>query len=155
MKPALVAVLGTALCAVGTQAAQPTAAPPQPGFVWAEACKSCHAEQFEAWSKTKHARALERLSHEERQAESRCVGCHITGLKTPLASDGQVVNAGVQCEACHGPGRDHVEAATAGRAPDARMVATPAERTCTGCHSEASPHFRGFFYSALKALVHR
>lgn len=156
MKPAFAAALATGLLMAGVGAAQQPASPsPVEGYVWADACKACHAEQFAAWSKTKHARAIERLSREQRQSGSPCVGCHITGSKTPIEASGKVVNANVQCEACHGPGRDHVAAAAAGRAADARMVASPPERTCTACHSQASPHYRGFFYTALKGLVHR
>ena len=53
-------------------------------------------------------------------------------------------------------------------APDAptsrrRRPVTPAmsrtkpidEQTCTACHNETSPHYKPFFYSAMKGLVHR
>jgi Cytochrome c554 and c-prime len=30
-------------------------------YAWADSCKTCHKEIFDAWAKTKHARALERL----------------------------------------------------------------------------------------------
>lgn len=144
----------------GIAAAQESATPAPTAqasdqYVWADACRGCHAAQYDAWAKTKHARAIERLSREQRVADSACVSCHISGLKEPVDVGGQMVNANVQCEACHGPGRAHAEAAQTGAAPTVRMVASPPERTCTLCHREASPHYRGFFYAALKGLVHR
>ncbi len=151
-----------------SQPATPAAAPPAQGaaqaaaqvpgtegFVWAEGCKSCHEEIYEAWAKTKHARTLGRLSAEERQAGSQCVGCHVTGPKTPVEVSGTVVNANVQCESCHGAGKAHVEAATAGDASKARLVKSPPQRLCETCHNDKSPHYRGFFFAALKGLVHK
>lgn len=151
----LVAVV-VAVCA-GRGWAQDAPASPAPGegYVWAEACKSCHEPIYEAWSKTKHAKAIDRLGRDERQAGSTCVGCHITGSKDPIEVDGKVVNLNVQCESCHGPGKAHIEAAQAGNVATARMVKSPPEKSCTPCHSDKSPHYRGFFYAALKGLVHK
>lgn len=123
------------------------------GYVWGDACKSCHAAIHEAWSHTKHARTIGRLSHAEQ--ETPCVGCHVTGPKQAIVVDDKVVNANVQCEACHGPGKAHVEAALAGNAAPAGVVRSPGQRLCETCHNDRSPHYRGFFYSALKGLVHK
>ena len=63
-----------------------------------------------------------------------CAGCHTTGFE---ASTGKWVNDGVQCEACHGPGLEHV--ALAG---DRARIVNPALLTfeqqteiCGQCHS--------------------
>src|SRR5438067_7135787 len=40
----------------------------------------------------------------------RCFACHTTGATTRGAFDGRSAVAGLSCEACHGPGRQHVEA---------------------------------------------
>jgi hypothetical protein len=48
-----------------------------PGYTWADACRKCHEPVYEAWSHTKHASALDRLSSAEQEKE--CVGCHVTG----------------------------------------------------------------------------
>jgi hypothetical protein len=79
----------------------------------------------------------------------------VTGAKEPLELEGTVVNANVQCEACHGPGKAHIEAAKAGNVAAAKLAHPPAERVCVACHNERSPHYRGFFYAALKGLVHK
>lgn len=141
----LAAAIG--VCAAAGARAQ-DAAPP-PGYVWAAACKDCHRAQYDAWEKTKHAHALGRLSDMDRGAT--CIGCHVTGAPS-LAGD--LSNANVQCEACHGAGRAHVDAAAGGAAKPAAIVRKPAESTCVQCHSDRSPHFKFFSYPALAPLVH-
>ena len=130
----------------GSASAQPATAD---AYVWASACKDCHSAQFAAWQKTKHATAIGRLSATERAAD--CVRCHITG-SPPLMEDG--LNAGIQCEGCHGAGKAHVQAAREGAAKPGAITRRPAEATCVTCHSETSPHFKFFSYSALAPLVH-
>ena len=123
--------------------AQTTA--PSNDYIWAAACKDCHGAQYAAWEKTKHAHALDRLSTSERDAGG-CVRCHVTGAPGLTADQ---VNANVQCEACHGPGRPHVQGD-----PEA-ITRKPDEKVCVGCHNEKSPHFRFFSYAALAPLVHQ
>ena len=127
---------------------QPTAAQSVPvdDYVWAAACKGCHSAQYSAWATTKHARALARLSAAERAPDGGCVACHVTGAPS-LAPD--EANANVQCEACHGPGRGHMQG-------DPRAITRkPDEKICVACHSEKSPRFKFFSYSALAPLVHK
>jgi hypothetical protein len=74
----------------------------------------------------------------------RCFGCHSTGA----ASGGQLhvekLTPGVRCEACHGPGAEHVAATRAGR-PRAGAIFNPGrlggdELTqvfCATCHVSA------------------
>jgi hypothetical protein len=131
------------------------AAPDAGAYAWAGQCRACHEAIYAAWAKTKHARALDALAADQRQAGSECVGCHLTGLTTPLTVEGATVNANVQCEACHGAGKAHAEAAVAGNAGSVPLTSKPGERLCLGCHNQKSPHYRGFFYDALKGLVHR
>lgn len=113
-------------------------------FKWAGACKDCHEAQYKAWSETKHARAITRLSAAERENDA-CVRCHVTGAKT-LAADG--ANANVQCEECHGAGGAHMQG-------DPKAITRkPAEKVCEQCHSAASPKFKYFSYAAMSPLVH-
>jgi predicted CXXCH cytochrome family protein len=123
-------------------AAQSSQAPAD--FVWAAACKDCHAAQYSAWQETKHARAIMRLTVEEREG-AKCVGCHVTGA-TALAAD--AVNANVQCEACHGAGRAHMQG-------DPKAITRkPSEGVCVRCHTDASPKFKYFAYSSMSPLAH-
>ena len=151
----LTGLVATALVlgVVSSAAAQP--APGQESYTWSAACKECHAEVYDSWSRTKHAKTIGRLNAEERKAGGECIGCHVTGPKEPIMADGEMVNANVGCESCHGAGRAHVEAAKAGEAAKAKLVKKPQAPVCETCHNAKSPKFKGFYYSALVGLVHK
>lgn len=169
----LAVVLGVS-AAVWAQAPAPTPAAPAPAapasaaaapapaaaeqaaspFVGATACKTCHEAIHDSWSKTKHAKTIGRLNAEERQPGSKCVTCHITGPE-PVVVDGALANANVGCESCHGAGKAHTEAAAAGTAKPGGVAKKPAAAVCQTCHNDKSPHYRGFYYSALVGLVHK
>lgn len=142
-------VLGLSAYTTGTLV-QPQADPTTAaGYSWADACRKCHEPVYEAWSHTKHASALNRLSSAEQ--EQACVGCHVTGPKTRILDGKNVLNAGVQCEACHGAAAAHVAD------PQVRtgLVRKPASALCEECHSSKGPHFKGFWYDAMAGLSHR
>lgn len=76
----------------------------------------------------------------EYQFVDNCAGCHTTGLN---ANRGRWEDEGVQCEACHGPGSEHVEEAEdAGNSPSDRelrqlrgaIVLSPDPMICGQCH---------------------
>lgn len=133
--------------------AQAPSTPIAEGYAWAGSCKACHGAVYEAWHETKHARTISRLSQDELKTD--CVGCHVTGPKQVVTEGTAHVNASVQCESCHGPGRAHIEAATAGAAKPGHVVRSPDQRLCESCHNDKSPHYRGFYFTALKGLVHK
>ncbi|MFZ5813344.1 MAG: multiheme c-type cytochrome [Thermodesulfobacteriota bacterium] len=101
------------------------------------ACRPCHEKQVAGWKTTRHANAFENLRTQgaEKQTIPGCFGCHVVGFErdggyidmelTPELKD-------VQCEACHGPGRAHVE----GGGDTARIIARPDEKSCRVCHTE-------------------
>lgn len=124
-------------------AAGPSPDQPPEGYAWAGACKDCHAEIHASWEKSKHARALARL-HGESSRDPACVYCHVTGSPAKVEVRGDVVNAGVQCETCHGPSAAHVA-----NPMDKPPMRLPPARVCEACHNEKSPHFRGFFYQGM------
>jgi hypothetical protein len=76
----------------------------------------------------------------------QCFGCHTTA--SLMASGFNTANAipGVHCEACHGPGMNHVNAAMAGRIEEARKaILNPAHLIpsdsidfCGACHKTAA-----------------
>jgi hypothetical protein len=121
---------------------------PAADYAWAASCQKCHLAEYNSWAKTKHATAFERLSSSDQEKE--CIGCHVTGTKTKVLADGKVVNKGVQCEACHGAAAAHVAD------PNVKtgLVRKPASALCEQCHSSEGPHFKGFWYDAMKGLVH-
>ena len=83
----------------------------QNGYVSAIACQKCHQQEYLQWSATRHAFAYETLLKKERYFDAGCVSCHTTGLG--YSTGFQIENQdstlkGVQCETCHGPGKQHV-----------------------------------------------
>jgi hypothetical protein len=105
-------------------------------FVGNTACSSCHASAETFWKRTVHAHAWKTLVDGGKQADYKCVGCHVTGF-------GQVGGSSlgftrklesVQCETCHGPGSLHV-AGEGNEDPLAIRRDTP-ETVCLGCHTE-------------------
>ena len=122
-------------------------------YAGAAACKDCHPAQYEAWERTKHSRALGKLQPADR-AGGKCIKCHVTGTPEQIAAEaGTPSFPNVQCEACHGAGQLHIDAAKTGDTVTDRPKRT-VEETCTQCHNETSPHYKPFFYKALVSLVH-
>lgn len=128
-------------------------------------CKLCHNKtaygtQWDIWNASPHARAFETLL-EPRSLEiakgkgidvapseaPECLRCHATAYDraTRNVPDVLAIMDGVQCEACHGAGAQHV--------PDGRRhwlgrdesvdftahIVRPNERTCVQCHRRQSP----------------
>lgn len=112
-------------------------------LVGAQACRDCHASQFEQWRETKHAVAFKELITRRRNRVPLCVACHVTGYsETPGFRDGRDEKAfgGVQCEMCHGAGSEHV------RSPiEAPLQTVPGPDTCLECHTP--DHSKSFSYS--------
>ena len=121
--PHTLALLALALALPGRAAAGDLVGP--------ETCKACHPGAYAAWREGPHARALESLPERSR-GDQRCLSCH-----APAAEAGQ---AGVGCEACHGPGRAYA----------ARYVMRDA---CLGCHTETTPGLRRFDYQQKVKLI--
>jgi len=92
---------------------------PGPGsqlrYLSANVCSGCHIDMGKEWERTRHASALPDLlagGH----VQDYCIVCHVTGLDGDPANSGyddpdpvvQERFGGVQCEACHGAGSEHV-----------------------------------------------
>jgi hypothetical protein len=118
-------------------------------FIGADRCRSCHAEEFEAWAKTPHARAFEVLSARDR-TDPRCLSCHTT-----VPDDLSANLVGIQCESCHGPGRwysvDYVMRDEELRAT--LQLAKVDATTCTRCHTDTSPALVPFVFSEKLPLI--
>jgi hypothetical protein len=108
-------------------------------FVGAETCAGCHQSEYDIWAKTGHAHAMATLENKSQQFDNECVGCHVVGFGKKggfqnLVTTPQLAN--VQCESCHGPGRDHVLSPAKGFG----HMATPVG--CMQCHTQPnSPDF--------------
>lgn len=157
-------------------------------YVGAAKCKNCHrsdeaGNQFEAWESSEHSHAFEVLASPESLAAAKernienpqespeCLRCHVTGYGEPEDHfrKGFEMEAGVQCESCHGPGENHMKArlmaaAAAARDPDAKqdeyvqvpedeIISDVGQQVCLECHNEESPTFKPFCYYERKAEI--
>lgn len=104
----------------------------------AGACAECHAAQYIKWGSGRHAHATDSLAGKEHDFDASCLDCHASGASASAdAQMAQKILQGVQCEECHGPGRDHA------LKPDKAYgnVGAKAE-LCSRCHTvQASPKF--------------
>jgi hypothetical protein len=120
----MVAVLGTLLVALLLPAgwalqknawADPLADPPKDAkgktYMGRAKCASCHLKENTSWKKMKHPKAFDDLSANYKTDKS-CLVCHVTGFGEPSGFKSAAATpqlAGVTCEACHGPGSEHVK----------------------------------------------
>jgi hypothetical protein len=119
-------------------------------FITSVNCAPCHQVVFDAWSKSGHAHAIETLVKEKKEFDTSCVVCHVTGSGKSggfidLYRTAQLAN--VQCEACHGTGREHRLNPTSAKATKASI------ETCLVCHTKSnSPEFE--FASYWEKIKH-
>jgi hypothetical protein len=141
-------------------------------------CKTCHKTeaqglQFPLWEKSSHAKAFATLAGEQAktiakekgiedpQKADACLKCHTTGhgVDAKYLAEGFSAADGVQCEACHGAGGDYYKMATmksltTGVTEPASVGLVLADaKTCTRCHNEESPTFKGFDFEKMAAKV--
>ena len=130
--------------AKGISSAPPASTPPMLGrqvsdYVGADTCATCHAEENQIWEKTRHAHAMATLERKNQQFDTECIGCHVVGFQKggfeSLVTTPQLAN--VQCESCHGAGREHVDS------PNKKGYGfMPTPVGCTQCHTQPnSPDF--------------
>lgn len=150
---------------LGFGLALPALAGDEHDYVGIEKCRTCHekelmGDQVAAWSSAPHARAYETLRGEQSAAialevgiegpaheSDACLRCHVTAFGVPptrianpvLASDG------VQCESCHGPGRDYRKKKIMSDREKAEKKglwkADEDASICVACHNSESPTF--------------
>ena len=110
------------------------------GYVAASACQDCHEQEYLQWSATRHAFAFETLLKKERYFDPNCVSCHTTGFGYQTGfqiGDETSTFKGVQCETCHGPGKQHV-----GNPKKTNIRRATDTSLCLTCHD--TKHSPGF-----------
>lgn len=110
------------------------------GYTSATACQRCHEQEYLQWSATRHAFAYETLLKKERYFDTGCVSCHTTGFGYPTGFQIGVQDSalrGVQCETCHGPGKQH-----AGNPKKSNIRSGADTSLCLECHD--TKHSPGF-----------
>lgn len=107
-------------------------------------CQSCHQREWNIWSGSRHAHALNTLKQRERSEDPDCVRCHVLGWAEPGGYVSWMKTpdfAGVQCENCHGAAKKHSQNPLNNKP----FVSKPSADVCTGCHH--SPHTGKFSFS--------
>ena len=129
-------------------------------FAGHKKCKTCHKKteignQFGVWLESRHAKAYETLGTEKAkkwgaeagvdnpQTDDRCIKCHSTahGVPDEMVSRRFDRTAGVQCESCHGAGKDYRKKKIMmdrDKAVEKGLI-IPTEAVCTQCHNDESP----------------
>lgn len=106
-------------------------------------CGACHIGRQARWEETAHADAWATLAESE-SSQAFCEACHTVGEQgNPVTGDaGWVATSNpryqdVQCEACHGPGLDHVTVPDQpGNQPLASLdLGEAVDQGCAECHS--------------------
>ncbi|MEN8374055.1 MAG: multiheme c-type cytochrome [Gemmatimonadota bacterium] len=104
-------------------------------------CGNCHVGQQAEWELTGHADAWDGLQASG-GAQAFCEGCHTTndqGNSLDVASGYNAVQDSryhdVQCEACHGPGLEHVTNPDASQPIASIAVGSDPAVGCAECHS--------------------
>ncbi len=79
-------------------------------FIGSKNCQFCHSEKYGMWKNSKHSNA-----------------------SNPDASNPAWTKDGIGCEACHGPGKDHVS----GQGDAGKIISSKESGICGQCHSAA------------------
>jgi hypothetical protein len=115
-------------------------------FAGAEACKTCHREAYDTWSRSRHAQAFSALEDVNKSFDPGCLKCHTVGFDKPggfIDLDVTASLTNVQCESCHGGAREHV--ASGGSTPVANHN-WQSPQMCAQCHTH--PHSPLFDFNA-------
>ena len=101
-------------------------------------CKTCHQAEHKVWSASRHGRAYATLRKINKAFDPECLTCHVVGFNLAGGFISELDTPGlknVQCEVCHGPGREHASNPQAG-------FGNRASEACKKCHIKShSPRF--------------
>jgi len=142
-------------------------------YVGVKKCKMCHSSekggaQYGKWLESKHAKAFETLAGEQAiavakkkgiadpQKSAECLQCHQTGYgeAADLFATTFVATDGVQCESCHGAGKDYIAKKTMQGITDGTLkgadygLVMPNQERCAQCHNDKSPTFLKMDFAA-------
>jgi len=170
MRNLLSSSFGLGLVLVGSIALNSMAAERDASLlVGTKTCAMCHkkaesGDQFGKWQASPHAKAFELLGAPEAKAagakvgvaepqkSGKCLKCHSTAYnftEESKATEKVLVEDGVSCESCHGPGKNYKAKAT--MEDQAQAIAGglihPATASCTLCHNDQSPTWNAEKYT--------
>jgi predicted CXXCH cytochrome family protein len=133
----LSAIIGALLSFTKPVIAAPVAEPANQasGYAGSQSCAQCHENIHTEWQNTRHAQAFSapifQRDWTEQGSQVSCLECHTTGYD-PVT--GKYTEAGVTCEACHGPFQPNH--------PEAPMPITPNADLCGTCHKTTTDEWR-------------
>ncbi len=106
-------------------------------YVGYDACV-CHSDIQEDWAKSAHSKAFELLVNVGEEKNVKCLSCHSTAYGNGGFVDETTTPnlKGTTCEACHGPGGDHVD----GMGDKEKIQRVPSGKTCGACHQTNNIH---------------
>jgi hypothetical protein len=126
-------------------------------FVGDAKCMSCHQQAHQVNLASKHHHAFQTLLEKKSEYDPECLSCHTVGYglhsgfvdaqKTPELSN-------VQCESCHGRGKEHVAQMTSGKGRGKGYSSTlkpVTQASCIRCHDEESSE--NFRYAGFWAKI--
>jgi len=114
-------------------------------FVGEEVCKTCHAAQYKVWQESDHAMAYDDLEAVGKSFDPNCLQCHTVGLNVAGGFIDMSITPhllGVQCESCHGAGKQHVASGGTTPVPNKDW---PNQKICGQCHTQ--PHSPSFDFA--------
>ena len=130
-------VIFTAACSINTssQLSQEGAL----AYVGESSCAKCHKKIANSFKTNQHTEAFANIQNDTRYRqlkkegrEGSCLKCHVTGYGKPggfISAEKTPELAKVGCQACHGPGGDHVDASN-----DAKKRTIQRKPGCGKCH---------------------
>ena len=120
-------------------------------YTGSRSCKACHEYEYEKWSTKPHAHAYETLKRVGSEVDPECVGCHVVGLKyeSGFVSEQETADLeDVGCEACHGPGSEHIKSL-------GEKKTTAPKMECIDCHTpENSADYAGNKALYFEKIIH-
>jgi hypothetical protein len=144
-------------------------------FLGAQSCSDCHETAMSVWRKSNHSKAWQSLTEKAKPArdfDPECIACHVVGwnaaellpYKGGFLSEKETPRlTSVSCDACHGPGEEHVRVEAGSnqqlqenvrktiRLP---VAADTAKKHCLTCHDgNNSPNFD--FETYWKKIEHK
>ncbi len=131
------AVIGALLSTTRPVTAAPAAKPVEQatGYAGSQSCAPCHQNIHSEWQSTRHALAFSapifQRDWTELGSQVSCLQCHTTGYDP---QSGKYTEAGVTCEACHGPFQPSH--------PETAMPITPNADLCGKCHKTTTDEWR-------------
>lgn len=131
-------------------------------YVGVAMCKGCHSNdavggtEYKNWETSSHAKAYDALAsdHAKEVAEEagiegnpqesdECLRCHVTAweVDADLRAKSWKKEGGVECETCHGAGKDYMPMAIMkdhDKAVENGLI-VPDKELCITCHNDESP----------------